>query len=251
MILNNLRFFQFLLIFILTAPTLLYGQEVKNEDSYYKWYDQIIESSNSGIFNGIEYVENYRVLNEKHKFFDNPNFNIGSIVYDGQPYFDIALKYDLFEDQLLLTYINLSNAPTMVLDKNKVTSFEINEHLFKNMKLKIDDSSEPLGFLEMLSANDSIVLYKKYKKRIRTKTNEKTRYYEFKEDNAYFLFYNETFYKLKNASSLGSIFTSYKPQLKTLEGQYKSIKKNNPEAYLISVLGDLFNNLGPIHPIEQ
>jgi hypothetical protein len=139
----------------------------------------------------------------------------------------------------------------MVFDKNKVTGFEINGHQFKNIQSKINDSSKPLGFLEVLSANDSIVLYKKHKKRIRTKTSDKTRYYEFKEDNAYYTYYKETFFKIKKTTSLGFIFPSYKSQLKTLEGRYKSFQKDNFETYLASVLEDLFNDFVQAHPIEQ
>ncbi|HEX9602040.1 MAG TPA: hypothetical protein VF985_11160 [Mariniflexile sp.] len=202
MILNRLRLLLIFLNFTIIPSTVLFGQEAESRESYYYWYDQMIESSNFGVFNGVEYVENYRILNEKHKFFDDPNFSVGSIVYEGQPYFNLALKYDLFEDRLLLTYLNQSNSPTMVFDKNKVTGFEINGHQFKNIQSKINDSSKPLGFLEVLSANDSIVLYKKHKKRIRTKTSDKTRYYEFKEDNAYYTYYKETFFKIKKTTSV-------------------------------------------------
>jgi hypothetical protein len=94
------------------------------------------------------------------------------------------------------------------------------------------------------------VLYKKLKKRIRTKTNDKTRYYEFKEDNAYYIFYNDSFFRLKNSANISTIFPNYISQLKTIESQYRSIKKDDPETYLISVLRDLFNNM-VINPIEQ
>jgi len=50
---------------------------------------------------------------------------------------------------------------------------------------------------------------------------------------------------------LGFIFPSYKSQLKTLEGRYKSFQKDNFETYLVSVLEDLFNDFVQAHPIEQ
>jgi hypothetical protein len=94
------------------------------------------------------------------------------------------------------------------------------------------------------------VLYKKLKKRIRTKTNDKTRYYEFNEDNAYYIFYKDSFFRLKNSTSISTIFPNYISQLKTIESQYRSIKKDDPENYLVSVLRDLFINMA-INPIEQ
>lgn len=251
MILNRLRLPLIFLNFTVIPSTELLCQETGSNDSYYYWYDQMTENSNVGVFSGDEYVENYRVLNDKHKFFDGPNFNVGSIVYDGQPYFNLQLKYDLFEDQLLLKHQTPSISPTLILDSHKVSSFEINGHHFKNIQQQIKGSSKPLGFLEISLTNDSLVLYKKHKKRIRTKTNDKTRYYEFKQDNAYYIFYKDTFFKLKNSTSISTFFPSYITQLKTIESQYRSIKKDDPETYLISVLRDLFNNMVKINPIEE
>jgi hypothetical protein len=250
MILNRLRLPLIFLNFTLILSTELLCQETGSNDSYYYWYDQMTENSNVGVFSGDEYVENYRVLNDRHKFFDSPNFNVGSIVYEGQPYFNLQLKYDLFEDQLLLKHQTPSISPTLIVDSYKVSSFEINGHQFKNIQQLINGSSKPLGFLEIILTNDSLVLYKKLKKRIRTKTNDKTRYYEFKEDNAYYIFYNDSFFRLKNSANISTIFPNYISQLKTIESQYRSIKKDDPETYLVSVLRDLFINMA-INPIEQ
>lgn len=232
-------------------PVLFFGQGFENESSIYSWFDGMIGKTNSGIFVGTEYVEHYRMLNEEHKFFDNPNFVNGSVIYDGQPYFDLELKYDLFEDQLLLRYSDQPNSPTLILDKQKVSGFTIKGHQFKNLPLNSTSDSNPYGFLEVLLSNDSIILYEKHHKKIRTRMNDKIQFYEFKERNSYFVFYKGNYYQIDRKRSLASIFPNYKVDLKAIENRYKKIRKDNPGTYLKSVLEDLFNYMVRLNSTEQ
>ena len=234
----------FFLAFLFTVSNccLCFGQEL-DKSTFYNWFDGMIGKANSGIYFGKEYVEHYRMLNDKHKFFDNPNFSVGSVVYDDQPYFDVELKYDLFEDQLLIRFTGQSVSPTLVVYKDKVSGFSINGHKFENLKFDPSNDSKPFGFLEVLLANDSIVLYEKHQKKIRTRMNERIQYFEFKSHNSYHLWYQDNYFQINEKRSLVSIFPNFKTELRDIENQYKSLKKENPSAYLKAVLKDLYNNV--------
>ena len=222
------------------TPFLINSQELENKPLQYNWFDEIIGKSNSGIYIGIQYVEHYRTLNENHKFFINPNFSIGSVVYSDQPYYNLELKYDVFEDQLLLRNSDQPILPTIVLEKSKISSFDIEGHNFINFPNNQEDEEAPIGFVETIVSNDSITCYQKHQKQLRTRLNDKIRYFEFKNKNSFYIYYKGEYYQINPKSSMTSIFPDYKIEIKALESQYKNIKKEDQVSYLKSVLDELF-----------
>lgn len=220
----------------------LNAQEITNTPSIYIWFDQMIGKTNSGLFNGIQYIERYKVINEKHHFFKEPNFVLGSIIYDGQPYFNLELKYNVFDDELLLKNSEKSMAPIVQLNKHKITNFTINQHRFTNISFN-KNSVDLTGFFEILDQNDSIVLYKKHLKKQFAKTDRKTVYYEFKSLSEYYIQYKNSFYKIKKLRNFNSIFPSYSKELNEICSRYEAIRKLDPDSSLISVVTDLYHVL--------
>lgn len=220
-------------------PIISFGQETNQIENYYNWFDNAIGKTNSGIYKGIEYFEKYRMLNEKHKFFINPNFTKGSVVFDEQPFFNLDLKYDLFEDQLILRQVNAPNFPTILLDKNRISRFSIGGHDFQKVEFELKKELKINGFYELLINNDILKLYKKYHKRILKRTNNNIQYFEFIDQNSYILFYNNLYYQIYNLNRLSRIFPEFKNQIKSLESKYKSLKKETPDKYLKAVLEDI------------
>jgi len=227
-----------LFLCLMSTPIFLFGQE-NEEKQTYVWFDSMIDKTNSGVFNGLEYIERYRMLNEKHKFFISPNFTNGSVVYSNEPYYDLDLKYDVFEDQLILRHSDNPNFPTILLDKDKVSSFNIEGHEFQNLRFELKKENFESGFFEVLSNSGPIVLFKKNYKRILKKTNDHIRYYEFKSKNSYFFKHKELYYDLKSFSSFTNIFPEYKAQLKEIESELKELKKENTDAYYKSIIDEL------------
>lgn len=227
-----------LFLCLTSTPVFLFGQE-NEEKQTYVWFDSMIDKTNSGVFNGFEYIERYRMLNEKHKFFISPNFTNGSVVYSNEPYYDLDLKYDVFEDQLILRHSDNPNFPTILLDKDKVSSFNIEGHEFQNLRFELKKENFESGFFEVLSNSGPIVLFKKNYKRILKKTNDHIRYYEFKSKNSYFFKHKELYYDLKSFNSLTNIFPEYKAQLKEIESELKELKKENTDAYYKSIIDEL------------
>ncbi len=130
-----------------------------NEPAYYNWFDSKVQRYNTGLFNGIQYTEQYRTINEKHKFFEKSEFQLGSVVYNGQFYDQTTLKYNLDTDQLLLNIGYNYKFPTLILLKSKVEGFRIGESHFVHIENKSDET-EMEGFYQVLVANDSVRLLK-------------------------------------------------------------------------------------------
>jgi len=195
--------------------------------------------TNSGMFKGVADTETFRVLNERHPFFKYTDFTLGSLVYDGQPYFEVELRYNVYQESLFTRNTEAIGTPPMRFDKHKVTQFTIDGHAFRNMGTG-DTGDNRLGFLEVLLENDSLALYKRYTKKIFKRTDEKLVYYEFKDGHSYYVQYAKTYFSLKKASELNAIFPEHKKSLKTIRDRHEDLRKTNPDSYMKSILLDLY-----------
>ncbi|WP_422083316.1 hypothetical protein [Ulvibacterium sp.] len=225
-------------LFCVTLPSFNFSQTAADNPSTHIWFDDIIGRTNSGIFNGVAYTEVYRVINERHQFFKEPDFVPGSVVYDGQPYFDVELKYDVYQGNLLTRNMETLGAPILIFDESNVTEFTINGHRFKNVNQNLAENMA-FGFLEVLMENDSLSLYKKHSKKIFKRTDKEILYYEFKDRHSYYIYYANIYHSLQKANDLNAIFPEYRKSLKAIRNRYASLGKSDPDAYMKSILSDL------------
>ena len=131
MIKSVISCFAFSLLAVCTFD--LKAQQADQRD-YYNWFDEQVGIENTGIFNGIRYKELYRIKDGKHKFYKSPEYQTANIWYDDQPYYDIPLKYDLFEDQLIISLQTDSGSSIIQLLKEEVTGFQLDNKQFVHLK---------------------------------------------------------------------------------------------------------------------
>ncbi len=234
--------FSIICIFILFVSSKINGQVDRALDSTYIWFDNIIGQTNSGIFKGVAYDESFNVINERHQFFKDSDFLLGSMIYDRQPYFELELKYDVYHDNLLIRNEDMMALSVMIFDKDKITDFNIDGHKFENLSLA-KTKVRLSGFFEVLLKTDSIALYKKYQNKLFTRTDEKIAYHEFKEMHVYYIHYDNKYYKLKNAKDLNAIFPKLKNALKDIRSLHESMRKSDSDTYMKSILTDLVSIL--------
>ncbi|WP_425234675.1 hypothetical protein [Ulvibacterium sp.] len=225
-------------LFSIWSPCLIFGQISEGDPSTYAWFDDMIGQTNSGIFEGVAYAEEFRAINDEHQFFKEPYFVLGSVIYDGEPYFEVNLRYDVYTDQLSIKNEKLSRLPITVLDKEKVAEFQIDQHQFKHLSGK-ETKENISGFFEILLEKDSLSLFKKHRKKRFKRTDEEVLYYEFKDGYTYYLRLGLDFYVLKKANDLNGIFPKYKKEVKALRNRYASLGKSDTDAYMKSILLDL------------
>lgn len=214
----------------------LIGQEKENEK--YSWFDNLIGQTNSGIFKGALYANEYRVVNEKHQFFDSPDFRQGSVTYNDQSYFNISLKYDVYLDNLLTQNSSLANRPMMIFDKEGVSEFTIENNYFEYL---IGNKSDNIisGFFEVLLKNDSLILYKKHTKKIFKRTDEQIVYYEFKDGYYYLLYCKGIYHPFKKSKELNRIFPDTKKELNTIRKKHSPLKETSRDDHVKAILTDL------------
>ncbi|NNC71215.1 MAG: hypothetical protein HKN90_10375, partial [Flavobacteriaceae bacterium] len=204
----------FILFFILYGSNNLWSQDTIVNSSAYEVFDHMVGHTNTGIFDGIEYFEKFPVRNDKYKFFKSSDFEKGSLIYDGNPFLNIELKYDVYDGNLLIRNSEVLGSPVTQLYKEKISSFYIAKHTFVHLRVATNKDEPLQGFFELLINDENLKLYKQHRKKMIKKTDDGV-YYEFKDDPRYILYTNESFFKLKNENSMLTIFPEYKEQLKS------------------------------------
>jgi hypothetical protein len=136
-------------------------QSQNQNQKVYNWFDAATGDENPELYNGVLYVEEFKVINDKHQFFRTDKFMLGNVSYNGNTYYDQYLKYDLLNDELLVKPKTASDALLLQTVKSKIDSFTLKEHKFIKIynKENIRSNSE---FYEKISQNKNINLLKKH-----------------------------------------------------------------------------------------
>jgi hypothetical protein len=94
---------------------------------------QIISESygpDQHLINGVEYI-NLHIRSEGHKFLDEDKYYKGRVVIDRKIYKDVLLKYDIFNQQVLLLIEHQSGGNKQIILNNlRIDGFEINGRIF-------------------------------------------------------------------------------------------------------------------------
>ena len=219
-----------LLISLMFIFQLNYGQLKNHEKESYLWFDEVMGTENINLYNGLNYIEKYKTKNGNHKFFNSENTLPNSvIVYEGQPYYNVKIKYDSFEDQVLVI-----SSKVIQLIPEHVSSFTIGKNRFVYIDTVNHDTRFIPGFYEIISETPSYTLYKKHRKKIIKRIEQNTRYFEFFDDNQYYVNYLDAYHKIKTKRDVLKIFPTFKKEIKA--NSKKIPHKFDIETYLRNTL---------------
>jgi len=204
----------------------------------YSWYDEQTGVENSTLFRGIEYVEADRMINQKHKFLGVQNFQVGSIIYDGQAYYDIPLKYNIYDDLLLINQqYNQRNLIFQVF-RDKVDFFEINGRKFKY--LQANNNSNIIGFYEVISEKGDFKIFKKHLKNRKEIRDRNVAYSEFTTANPDYIFqFEDKFFDLDNRRDLFSQFPDFKSEIRSFYSKNRKQSNDNPDVFMKSLANEM------------
>ncbi|NJW51588.1 hypothetical protein [Salinimicrobium oceani] len=204
----------------------------------YNKFDELVNPSNTGVFNGIGYEEVHRTINENHKFFLTTAFVEGTLYYNGQPYFSQLLKYNVFDDLLLIQAKDRGNLSLFQLIKEKVDGFEINGHYFTN--IKSSESEELNGFYEVLAQNGEMQLLKKHARNINQLIKDRVVYYEFKpKEMGYLLKHSDKLYEFNSKREIVKLFPDAEKSIGNYFSSERKTLKINRDQFMVN----LFRNI--------
>lgn len=233
--LNSIKRLIFLLFTIFIASNDLKGQQNQNS-TYLNLFDKIVGIENTDLYDGVAYIETHRIINEKTKFFKSIDFLEGSVTYNDQPYYNMKMKYDTFEDQVIIKLEDRRGGGSLKLFKDKISDFTIDGHTFIKMEPKAD-YPEILGFYEVLFKNNSFTLLTKHEKQEFLRKDGRLLYSEFvyqKRQNVVII--DDRPYVINNKRNLAELFPKYKKSIYKFYSIAKKLEKEDPDRFMVSLM---------------
>ena len=212
----------------------------KENSRDYQIYDSFIAYENANIFNGLEYVDQYRSLKvDNHKFYESSDFFKGLIVYNIQPYFNVKMKYDLLNDLVILEFVNKKVA-NLSLSSSMVNQFVINEDRFVRLpEIEILKSFYENGFFQEAYKRKGFALYVKHKKiKIEKLTNKKV-YYAFRKKEVYVLFYKNKYYRINSKKDIIEAIPGRETEISNYYKSNKRLYKKSKQHFFVKLFTTL------------
>ena len=232
--------FFFLVIFLNAA--LLTGQENGDQEKIYQDFDNIIQIENSGIIEGFEYVEIHRMINNKHKFFKTFDFVPGTVFYDGQPFFNVDIKYNVFEDILLIQIQNNQGKTIFQPFESRLDAFMLQNRTFENVKAA-ETGPELAGIYEVLFETDRLKVLKKHRKKEKTLLDKEVVYYEFSADEPQYFYWADDNLEILSRTNLINSFPEEKLKIRNFYRSKRKEAKNNLDVFIQNLFKMLSDRL--------
>tara|TARA_R100000789_G_C2981141_1_gene143496 strand:+ start:53 stop:736 length:684 start_codon:yes stop_codon:yes gene_type:complete len=215
------------LLLLFSAAT--YSQN-NNKDLYIA-FDKTIGLENTNLSYGKLFTEKYRTTQENHPYLKKNDFQTASVNYQKESFYNILLKYDVLEDELIITIPNDYGNRSLILEKAKVKGFTLDNKTFVN--------DITYGFLQVLYHINNTTLYKKNSKTKKKKLNKSYVYYKFIENNSYQLRINETNFEVKNKKDFIDLFPLQKKLITDFYKANRDIRKNNLDQFFLRLTTQL------------
>ena len=214
----------------------IYSQK-KPEISLYNWFDTIVGKENLGINNGTLHSNPYKTIGENNMYYITDKYTKGDVRYDNQTYYDVNLKYDVFKDELILNPYGESEHIGIILIQDKIESFSINGKNF----VKINKNQSSLtdfitGYYEVNPIGENFIFYIKHLKNMQKRINDEGLYYNFTEENQFFIEYKTLFYKINRKSDIFKIFPEYKKQINEFYFMNREILKSDKNQFMENLM---------------
>jgi hypothetical protein len=194
---------------IFTAP--VYSQESSTETVNTRFPVSLFTEANasqSRLNNGREYVHPASYI-LGHPFFETKMWTPGKLVYDGVPFNNIGMLYDISKDELVILNFALPNKLTLV--RQKVREFTLLDHKFIYLNLDTQRRISEEGFYDQLYHSKVSVLVKR--KKIVEVSRNTTLDANFVEENQYYLVKENVLYPVRSKASVLKLLKDKKTDL--------------------------------------
>ncbi|MBJ2174932.1 hypothetical protein JBL43_11835 [Aureibaculum sp. A20] len=190
----------------------------QNSNEYLSWFDQKVSPENTALYNGYlddgeGDFERTRSFKNTQRYFKSYDFLNGSITYEGQTYTNQQIKYDLYQDELLLNLTSSRGSMVKVKPiKHRIDGFNLAGHKFISLSNFNDSKYE--GFAEKKFTGSNFIFFTKYKKTRSERVVEKKVMFEYYESNYNLLYFKGNLHLIKRKKDLIKLFPEFKKEMK-------------------------------------
>ncbi|KRD10987.1 hypothetical protein ASE21_04495 [Flavobacterium sp. Root901] len=233
----------FLILFGLFINIYVIHSQTNNDVNIYNWFDKTVGKNNLDLNNGVPHINPYRSVGDSHLYLTN-KYEIGKIDYDGQKYYEVKLKYDIYRDILVLNPYGESENVGINLNQSKVEAFSIQDKNF----IKIDKKSETVaeftpGYYEESKITEDFTFYIKYHKDIQKTVSENGILYSFKENNTFFINLKNNIYLIRGKSDIVKLFPDQKKQINGFYLMNRELQKSDLNQFMKNLMKYISNSL--------
>lgn len=226
--------FLFLLIFSIDG----FSQGHDSKANIYQWFDSQVGVENTRLFNGKEYIDRHRTINIKNKFLAGGT-GIGAVLYDGQWFPNLQMRYNVFDDLLLVQLESNLGNNILELIKQKIEQFTFNGLQFINVN-PIQSNSPVTGFYEILFENPQLSILKKHAKSITEKRDRQVTYFEFEPIEGHYAFgYKNIHYLLRSRNDIINVFPELKEEITSYYKDNSRMLRSRPDDFYIGLFREL------------
>tara|TARA_R110001606_G_scaffold393731_1_gene563944 strand:+ start:72 stop:848 length:777 start_codon:yes stop_codon:yes gene_type:complete len=243
--------FFLLLLFVFFKPCIsrTYAQLNIDSKNHYVWFDETVGNGNLAIYNGTIFVEKFKAPANNHRFLLDNSYHLGNLIYDNQPYYDIYLKYDIYEDEIIAKLDYKTNSLYIKLIKEKISYFEIysSELTIFNEKLTfIDSATKPAvsskkfsGFYQVLYEFNEITLMKKNFKKRDKKIIDNLVYSNFLNKDVFIILKENNYYVVDSKYDLIKLFPKQKKYISIFYRRNRKLLKEEKDTFYTNLVKDI------------
>ncbi|WPO80512.1 hypothetical protein [Flavobacterium sp. KACC 22761] len=232
---NSRKKIIFLCLFglLLNIPS-IHSQSVK-ETEIFNWFDKNAGIESLDIKNGPAHLNFDKTINNQHRYYGTDEFKKGSINYNGQNYFDVYLKYDIYADQLVLRPYDQQNTTKINLLKANIAYFKIGDENF----VKLDELNNSLfkgGYYNETLIKNNQALYIKYFKEKKKNIKEELDLIDYKPRYEFVLWKDNKFNLINEKKEIIALFPESKRNINDFYLMNRSLRKENPPIFMKNLM---------------
>jgi hypothetical protein len=224
----------FIILFglLLNIPN-VYSQN-NNEISTYNWFDKNLGKEALDFNNGTAHLNFDKTIDNENRYYITDEFKSGSISYNGQNYFNLDLKYDIFKDELVFRPYIENNHIQINLVKEKVDFFKIGNQKFVN--LKVLPSNLKTGYYEETVTGNNSTLYIKYYKEKRDIIKDDYFLIKYIQHSDFVLLKDNKFILINDKKEIIKLYPEQKRKINNFFSTNKDLKKEDPGLFMKNLL---------------
>ena len=195
-----------------------------------KQNDSLVGIENLAYNNGVVYYNKYQTTSQNTSQFLENKYNNCILQYNNQTYYDVNLKYDVFEDILLFKPNTQIVLETSLITK-QVDYFILKNKKFKKLETISSDKSIRYSFFEEVEINTKSTLYIKHKKIFKVDPKSDLISYIFYDSKIYYIFQNNKLEEISTKSSIINLFPASKKEIKEFYKENRNLKETNIQLF--------------------
>ena len=219
------------------------SQAQSEEIQLAKTYDSIAGTQGLNISNGLLHSNPYPVQNGKYRYFNADKFQKGTVIYNDQHYYDVDIKYDLYNDIIVFKPTGQTESVGIELNPQNVNAFFINGKRFVNLNKVVSPLFTFIkGYYEENISGKNFTFYIKRHKDRREIANGTRIYNEFENNDEYYIYRDNIFHKIASKSDVIALFPDLKKKINDIYSMNKSIQKEDKTQFFEELMLKI-NNL--------